>query len=431
MTLGSSLIIAIVSFAAPVAQDSGVVEFRAAGTQVLFRPVTGNEVIAAHLYLKGGSATLAPAQAGIERLIGVLSTRGTENYSREQFAARTAATGAEIGTRQTHDYSVMTLRTVRDQWDHSWDLFVEAALRPTFPDSELSLVREQLLNGLRRRDDSPDGQVRHVADSMFFRDHPYAVDPAGTRAALRALTRDDLRRWHRDRMTQENLLLVVLGNVPRADLEAKVRNAFGRLPDRGGGARSPGPVPVRVPDVKVVPRQLPTNYVLGLFSAPGLPDTDYAAMRVATDILSNRLFEEIRSKRGLSRSTSAGINSARVNTGFLYLTAVELDTAFKIMRHEVERLQTEPISDKRLGETVNVFLTRYFLEQETNADQASSLAAHELLGGGWQRAATFLERVRTVTPADVQRVARRYIKNLRFAVVGDSSKIDRTLFTSM
>lgn len=51
--------------------------------------------------------------------------------------------------------------------------------------------------------------------------------------------------------------------------------------------------------------------------------------------------------------------------------------------------------------------------------------------GGWRRADTFLERVRAVTPADVQRVARTYLKGVRFAVVGDSTKIDRALFTSM
>jgi zinc protease len=295
----------------------------------------------------------------------------------------------------------------------------------------VSLVREQLLSGLRRREDSPGSLLSRMADSMFFAGHAYAVDPLGSLGSLATLTRDDLLRRHRERLTKENVLLVVVGNLSRGDVEAKVQRAFGKLPERGGTARPPAPLPPARSALKVVPRTLPTNYVLGLFSAPNLEDPDYPAMQVATDILSNRLFEEIRSKRGLSRSTSAGINSARVNTGYLYLTAVEPDTAFKIMRHEVERLQTEPISDKRLGETVNVFLTRYFLEQETNADQASSLAAYELLGGGWQRTATFLERVRKVTPADVERVARKYIKDVSFAVVGDSSKIDRALFTSM
>jgi zinc protease len=398
---------------------------------VIFKPVAENEVIAVRLCLKGGSANLAPAQAGIERFIGALSTRGTERYTRDQFAARAATTGAEIGTEQTYDYSVVTLRAVREYWDESWDLFVQAALHPTFPDTALPIVREQLVNALRRRDDSPDDQLSHVADSLFFAGHAYAVDPAGTAAALAALTRDDLLRWHRERTTKENLLLVVVGNVSRSDLERKVRDAFGGLPQRGGTARPAAPLTPRRPHVDVVPRPLPTSYVMGLFSAPNLSHPDYAAMRVAVEVLSSRVFEEVRTKRNLSYRTRVTLNNARVNTGFLYVTTTEPETTLKVIRHEVEQLRREPIAAKRLGEAANVFLTRHLLEQETNGDQASTLATYELIGGGWRRASTFLDRVRTVTPVDVQRVVREYIRNVRFVVIGDTTKIDPALFTSM
>lgn len=429
MSRTRSLVIAIVSIAAPLdAQQAGTVEFRAGGIPVIFKPVSENQVIAVQLYLKGGNASITPAHAGIERFIGAVSVRGSKKYTREQFAARAAATGAEVASRQTYDHSVMTLRAVRDYWDDSWDLFIEAALHPTFPDTAVTLVRAQLLSELRRRDDSPDGQLSRLADSVFFAGHVYGIDPA---AAVASLTRDDLVRWHRERMTKENLLLVVVGNISRTDLETKVRHAFSHLPARGAGARSPDPLTLRERAVRIAPRALPTNYAMGVFAAPTLGDPDYVPMRVATEILSNRLFEEIRSKRGLSRSTSARINGDFVNTGRLYLTAVDLDTAFKVMRHEVERLKSEPVPAKRLAETVNVFLTRYFLDQETNSDQATALGTCQLIGGGWRRAATFLERVRAVTPAEVQRVARKYLKNVRFAVVGDSTRIDTALFTSM
>ena len=119
------------------------------------------------------------------------------------------------------------------------------------------------------------------------------------------------------------------------------------------------------------------------------------------------------------------------NSTSQHATAVEPDTTLKVMRTEVARLKTEPIPTKRFAETVNGFLTRYFLRQEANMDQAATLGAYELVGGGWRRADTFIGRVRAVAPADVQRVARKYLRDLRFAVVGDSTKIDRALFTSM
>ena len=432
MTRASTLVAAALLAAARlVAQQTTVAEFRAGGVPVIFKAVPGNEVIAVRLYLKGGSGNLTPAAAGVERVIGALAPHGTEKYTKDQLAAGAARTGAELGAETTRDYSVFTLRAVRDYWDESWDLFVQATLHPTFPESELALVRAQIVNDLRQRGDNPDALLRWLGDSLFYAGHPYGVDPDGTVEAVSGLTRDDLVRRHRERMTKENLLLVVVGNVSRADLEAKVAAAFGPLPGKGGRAASLPPLPARPAALALVARDLPTNYVIGLFAAPAAADGDYAALRVAIDILSKRLFEEVRTKRNLSYAPFAAVNNERLNSGFLYVTAVQPDTALKVMRHEVERLKSEPIPPHRVAESVNGFLTGYFLRQEANMDQAAALGSYEVLGGGWRRADTFIARVRAVGPADVQRVARKYLHDLRFAVVGDSTKIDRALFTSL
>ena len=59
------------------------------------------------------------------------------------------------------------------------------------------------------------------------------------------------------------------------------------------------------------------------------------------------------------------------------------------------------------------------------------LGRYELLGGGWKEAADFVDEVREVTPEDVQRVVRRYVNDLHFAVLGNPAKVDRALFTSL
>lgn len=412
------------------AQQPAVSEFTAGGVRVIFKPVPANEIIAVRLYLRGGSANLTPQRAGIENFIGTLSTHGTEKYSKDEFAALAARTGTTVEASVTHDYSVISMQAVRDFWNDAWDLFTQAALHPTFPDSELALVREQLLNGLRQRPDNPDGQLFHLGDSVFYAGHAYGLDPAGTIPVVSALTRLDLVQWHRARLTRENLLLVVVGNVDPADLKSRVAAAFGALPARGGAARRPGPHAVGRPDLLMVPRPLPTNYVIGLFVAPGRSEADYAAARVGLNILSDRLFEEVRTKRNLSYAVGAGMGEDRVNAGYLYVTTGEPDTTIKVMWHEVERLGSEPIPPQRLAENVNEFVTDYLMGQQANMAQAATLGAYEMSGGGWRRALDFPRRVRAVTAADVQRVATSYLRNVRFVAIGDSAKVDRRLFTS-
>ncbi len=429
-----SVLLAAMILAAPLpagAQGADVQEFTVAGIDVVHRSIEANDVIAVQLYVKGGSAALTPETAGVERFIGAVATRGTEKYDKDAFASRTAATGAAIGGQVFHDYSVMTLQAVTDYWDESWDLFSQAVLHPTFPETEVDLVREQIVNALKGREDNPDQYLALLANDLLYAGHPYAIDPNGTVEAIESMTAEDLATWHASRLTKENLLFVVVGNVDRAELEAKISATLGALPAAGGQAAEAANAVVGGPDVNVVERELPTNYIRGQFVTPPPGDPDYAPLRVGLNILSNRLFEEVRTKRNLTYAVFSGLSQRRANYGLLYVTAVEPDTTLKVMFHEVERLKTELITEERLQESVNVFVTRYWMGQETNMGLATAMGTFELAGGGWRQGLEFIDRVHDVTPAEIQRVAAEYLKDFHFAVLGDPAKIDEELFTSL
>jgi zinc protease len=414
----------------PAQQAGGATKFQVSGIPVILKPVTANDVVAVRLYIRGGSANLSPSNAGIENFMLETASHGTARYSKDAFNERLTETGTSISSDAGYDYSSMALQGVRQHWNEAWDLFTEAALKPTFPASEVELVRAQLVDALKRIPDDPDTYLTYLADSSLYAGHAYAVPPGGTPASVGAITRDALAAWHKQRFTRENLLLVVVGNVSRADLTQKIESTFGKLPASGGSAvRAPRLSAVR-PDVMVVKRELPTNYIAGYFAAPPPSDPDYAALRVATDILSDRLFEEVRTKRNLTYSVGAGLSNRAANRGSLYVTAVEPDTTLKVIFTQVRRLQHEPLPQSTLAENVNTFLTEFWIGQQSNMGQAQQLGLFELLGGGWQNLSRFVDAVRHVTPADVERVATLYMQHARFAVIGDPAKIDRQLFTS-
>jgi zinc protease len=407
-----------------------IAQFEAAGITVIHKPIEANDVVAVRAVLKGGSANLTPETQGIEALMGMLLTRGTENYTKEEFAARAQATGTQIGGQALHDYSVATLQAVRDHWDAAWDLFAEAVLHPTFPEDEFGLAQGQMLEGLRARVDSPDAYLQLLANNLFYAGHPYELDPQGTVENVASLTRDDVAGWHANRVTKENLAIVVVGNVDRADLEAKVAGSFGGLPETGGTAGTIPPVTPGAEELKIVDRDIPTNYIRGQYRAPSPADPDYPAMQAAMTALRWRLWEEVRTKRNLSYAVQAGMSQRKANSGLLYVTAVEPDTTIKVMFHEVERMKSEAMTPEQLGEFINPYLTGYWMGQETNMGQANMLATYEIAGGGWENALDFEGRIRSVTPEDVRRVANEYIHGYRFAVIGDEEKIDTELITA-
>jgi zinc protease len=432
-SLSRGAAIALLAAVIPVAassQTTTVTKFTVAGIPVIFKPVRANDVVAVRMYLRGGSANLSPQNAGVEQLMLGLTTQGTEKYSKDAFAAKVVETGTSIAADGNYDYSVLTLQAVRQHWNTAWDLFTQAALKPTFAESEVELAKGQTLNGLRQLQDDPDSYLTWLADSVFYASHPYSVQPGGTLSSIPRITRQMVVHWHKARMTKENLLIVVVGNVSQADLRTKIAATFGKLPAKGGAAIAVSPVKSVKPDVLVVSRDLPTNYITGYFATPSPRSADYAALRVATDVLSDRLFEEVRTKRNLTYAVAAGLESRVANRGRVYVTAVEPDTTIKVIFSEVRRLQNEPLPKETLAENVMVFLTNFWTGQQTNMGQAAQLGAFELLTGDWHNLDRFVQNVKRVTPADVQRVARAYMQHGTFVVLGDSTKINRGVFTS-
>lgn len=409
------------------ATHAQVTKFDVAGIPVILKPITANDVVAVRLYLKGGSASLTPANAGVEAMMLAASTKGTAKYDKDQFTSLSTETGTNIGSQSTMDYSVLSMQGVRQNWNKAWDLFTEAALHPTFPAAEVQIVQGQMIDAAKRRADDPDEYLTYLADSLFYVGHPYSVIPSGTEASLTKLNRDALAAWHKQRMTKENLLIVVVGNVSRADLTNKIQAAFGSLPATGGRATAVKPVASVTPELVVVERSLPTNYITGYYTAPSLTDPDYVAFRAATDLLQDRLFEEVRTKRNMTYAVAAGLETRAANRGRVYVTAVDPDTTVKVIYSTVKQLQNNPISAETVAETVNASLTAYLMGQETNMGQAAALGLWEIAGGGWQNYQKFIEGYKHVTPADIQRVAKQYMQHGRFVVIGDPKKVSRNV----
>ena len=98
------------------------------------------------------------------------------------------------------------------------------------------------------------------------------------------------------------------------------------------------------------------------------------------------------------------------------------------MLAQINMLKNRPINQEVISGMAGQFLTSYYIGQETNAAQVAELARYELIGGGWRNSFEFLNRIREVKPADVQAVANKYMKNLRYSVVGDQAAINRSVF---
>lgn len=432
----AALVIAAAGYAQQVAtpdisaQAASVTEFDVNGLKVILRRRASAPTVSVGLFLRGGVRNLTDKTAGLENLMLMSAIEAGQNFPRQTVRRELARTGSTIGASAGSDFSVISLASTRENFDRMWKLFADVTMKPTFDPADVNRIRDQIVTGLREQETVPDSALDTLEDKTIYAGHPYSIDPIGTPETLAAITPAQLREHHKRSMETTRLLLVVVGDIDAAELKTKVAATLGTLPK---GSYQEAVLPAldfSKPSVDVVARQLPTNYIKGDFAAPSLSSSDYYPMRVAMSILANRVFQEVRVKRQLSYAPNADMDNMGANTANIYVTAVDANQAIDVMLKEIQRIKKEPISGDELSGAAGEFLTNYYLKQQTNAAQAGDLARYELIGGGWRNSFDFLNHVREVTPDAVRAAANKYMKNIRFVVIGDPTAINKSLFTS-
>jgi zinc protease len=230
-------------------------------------------------------------------------------------------------------------------------------------------------------------------------------------------------------MVKSRMLLVVVGDVDRAHIERLVAATLAKMPQGSYKWTPPSRLPEGKSAVVIEQRQLPTNYIVGYYSGPLANSDDYQALRIATSVLTGRMFSEIRTRQNLTYDVHAPFLDRAASAGGLYVSTTSPDTTLRLMYTAVKELQDGLLDKEGLERLEQQFLTEYFLDNETNDAQASFLARAELYRGDYRLADKFVDELKSVSPEAVQRVARRYMKGIRFAYVGDPARLRRDLIT--
>jgi zinc protease len=414
---------------AVVHPDTSTTSYAINGVQVIHRAGAANLVVM-NLYLLGGVRNATPETAGSEPMYLAISEQGTDRYPKDVLRRAMARTGSAIALDANEDWTLFGIRATTEVLDSVWSIFTDRLMHPRLEPPEIDFVRNQALSAMRQLNESPDALLSRVADSVAFRGHPYALAPMGSEASLTAMSRASLLQWKQQWLVKSRMLLVVVGDVPRATLERMVTTTLGTLPAGDYTWTMPNELPERGSSLTIVPRTLPTNYVTGIFRGPRANEADAPALRVASAVLSGQLFSEIRSKSNLTYTASADFRDQAAISGKLFVTTTLPDSALKIMRDQVRLLQEVNIPTHALAPLIQQFLTEYFLDNETSTAQADFLARAQLYSGDWRAANRFMTQLRSVTGEDVRRVSRRYLRNVQWVYIGDPTRITRRLAES-
>ncbi len=338
--------------------------------------------------------------------------------------------GASLGASAGFDAASLSGSALVAHLDRLLTIFADVLIAPTFPPRDFARVQDERRVALLQQRDQPGAMAARAFGPARWGDHPYGHWALGTEASLAAMRREDLRRFHAARWRPVGATLVVVGDVTEARLRPTLERALGAW--KGAPPPSIVPPPPELPASRTVliPKAgaAPQSYLL--MGMPGLPraSPDYAAAEVAAQILgggmASRLFRELREKDGYTYGVYARSEERKLGGTSVVVGSVRAEVtgpAIAAILRQLEELRTAPVSEAELSVARNALLLSLPADFARSSGVAAKVAEEAIYGlpeGYWSQ---YVDEVRAVTPADVQRAARRYFDpaHLVTVMVGD------------
>jgi zinc protease len=407
------------------------------GLQVIAVAHHEQPAVSLRLIIRAGGAQDPADKSGVATLVAALLDQGTTSRDAEQIASSIDSIGGLVGTGAGSDLSFINAIVMKDSFAFGLDMVSDLARNPKFAPEELERQRQQILSGLKVGYEDPDYIAGMVFDRLVYGFHPYGRPDSGTPQSISSISRDDLLAYHKAWFGANNAILAIVGDISHEEAFAGAERAFGKWGRSDSTSATPVDPPPPTRRVVVIdrPGAVQTEIRVGNIGLPRR-HKDYLALDLAINILGgeggNRLHRVLRSDRGLTYGASADVNALKDSGNIVADTDTRSEVtgeALRLMVEEFGRLQRQRVQEGELADA-QAYLTGSFpLTIETPSAIALQVLNAVFYGLDLNDLQTYRERVNAITPDDIQRVAREYLRpdRLSIVLVGDASVFAKQL----
>jgi zinc protease len=389
------------------------------GLRVLLLEDHRSPVISLQVTYRVGSRNEQVGRTGLSHFLEHMMFKGTARYGPGAYSRLIEEQGGQENAYTTRDVTTYFVNVAADRIDLALELEADRmrnlTLDPREVDAERAVVTEERRT---RTEDDPLGALAEAFGLVTFTAHPYRLPTVGFMADIERLAAGDLRAWYDAFYQPNNAVLIAVGAFRAADLLARIRQHFGSIP------RGPDPPPVTVVEPeprgerRVVVRktaELPVIYIG--YQTPNHRSPDGYPLEVLSTLLSegraSRLYRRLVYEQRLALDAGGDYSFLSLDPDpfTFYATVLPGRTAEEVeaaLLAEIERLKTEAVDDEELQRAKNQIEAAFLFGQDSVHARADTLGRFEV-AAGWRLRDEFLVRMRGVTAADIQRVARQYL----------------------
>ncbi|HTI14035.1 MAG TPA: pitrilysin family protein [Dictyobacter sp.] len=362
---------------------------------------------------------------GLAHLFEYMLFQGTKQKDARALNEAFETLGARKGASTSLETAMIWAQIVNTKFDATLDLFHEVLLTPTLPADELEQMRNLVLQEIRRRDDEPMSRIFELVRADFYRGTPLSRLALGTNESIAQLQRADLQTFWHEYYQPNNTLFSIAGKFDWDAVVAKMEAHFGNW--SGTALPSPEIQPDPQTSISVEFREGKQEHLALMMPFPNYTDPDYYAAMVIAEVLgggmASRLFVEVREKRGLVYSVSAGLTSNKHIGGmriYAGTTPEQGHECFQVIVDELRKLKQDGVTDEELERAKVQLKSENIMRSEGSGSRMSALIRTWWYDRTFKTVQEIKDAIDAVTQEQIMRVLQRFslLQPLTIAAIG-------------
>lgn len=386
------------------------------GLRVIVREIPSYPIATVNVWVNAGAKDDPEGLSGLAHFFEHLLFKGTTSRGPGEIAREVESVGGALNAMTGLDFTAYYIVVPAEHIGRAMEVQADALRNSVFDQAEIDRERNVIHEEIRLRIDSPQTHMVDLALAELFQGTQYSRHPIGTYEELAKINRQEMLDFHAQYYVPNNMVVVVAGNVNAEEMFRLAEELYGDMEAR--------PVPstphVSLPQLSEVvnlqeERPIQQSYIFLGHPAPGMNTREAAALTMAGVILgggrSSRLYRELVEEEQIVTSVSAGYMGMS-NIGlfgvFAQLDPENRERFTEIVRGELLRLQTEPVSEGELARARAMARSDLAFSTESSVDVAMYLGQMEIYGGvlGAINRSAVLEEI---TAEDILRAAQLYL----------------------
>ncbi len=355
--------------------------------------------------------------AGMSHVLEHMLFKGTATRPGSRIDQEVQEAGGYMNAYTSFDRTVYYIDVPNTGARVAIDILCDIMQHATLPADEMAKEKQVILREMDMNQDDPGRRSsRRLFETAYTRS-PYRYTVIGYPDIYNELQREDVLGYYRERYAPNNVYYVITGDVAKDDVVAQIKTAYA-----SNKAKPLPPMVLPAEPAQTAARETIEEAPIELghfhfaWHTPDLRHPDVAALDVLAVLLgsgrSSRIYQQVREKQGLVHSADAWTYNPG-SSGLFGMSAVvdadKFEPARAALLAEIEKLKTKPVAAAELGKAVKQFISGTLAARKTMSGQAADLGGNWLAANDLNFSQRYLAAIKRVKPADLQRVAKKYL----------------------